>query len=226
MEKAKGRREKVEGGRLESKRQNCIAGDHHLAHLDAMARWVKIATGLAMIVCVLGVVSYYTSPIIYADGGYPTAELRIEVNDRFGKPVPGAKFRVYEPRYRMVRQSPFVAWLDGRPPELKIRWHGVEDLSPKELVSDTQGRLAFVHFSDLEISVDYRYLFWCIPVPFFSSERDFEIKADGFQPLQASLNSLFIKDDKSQSASQSYRVIRDGQDVEVPVYTHTLSLSR
>lgn len=174
-----------------------------------MKRTVKVVAAIATIILGVGVLT--TTHVVW-DGGFPPGEIRIDVRNADGRPIEGAKLRVYRGG---TRESAY-----GYP----IMNHA----SGTDLVSDASGRLVAVQDKGgLQFGGRYWKLFGLITVGERGGPQfDCELTAPGYQPMTFDVWALFQSPYKMYEEFPKTKRVVNGEEVELPVYEQTITMSR
>lgn len=176
-----------------------------------MSRWAK---RVVVAIPVLGLLAYasYDTTRGDRDGGFPSGEFRIDVRDPEGKPVPGAVLRCTRRR----SGEPVSGYpLDGRAPG-------------EEMIADDTGRIVAIQpKGGIQFGGEVWWLFWVIPMGAQEGpEYDCEITAAGFKPLKFPLERLFATRFRGWNEFPKTKILRNGSEIELPIYEHTFNLVR
>jgi hypothetical protein len=150
-------------------------------------RATRTAKMVALFVAVLGTLalaSYLTTGIFW-DGGFPSGEFRLNIQDANGRPVRGALLRVYH--------------TDSR--DLAYGYPLDNHVSGRDLVSDESGRITAIRKnSGLQFGGASWRLFWVILMGEKAPQYDCEISADNFASLKFPWHRLLSdRDDRTNA---------------------------
>jgi len=140
-----------------------------------MKRSATIGAAAIAAIGLLVLASYMTTSIIW-DGGFPSGEFRVNVQNPEGKPVKGAVLHVFRGGTRNVAS--------GYPLDNHLTTEGLD--------SDDGGRITAIRkYDGSQFGGHAWQLFWVIPMGARAPEYDCEITADGFKPLKFPLSRIF-----------------------------------
>jgi hypothetical protein len=175
-----------------------------------MKRGAKIAGVVVAVAGLLALLSYYTTTT-FRDGGFPSGEFRVNVQNPEGKPIKGAVLRVYR----------------GGTSELATGYPLDTHVSGQELISDDSGRITAIRKEGgLQFGGRAWRLFWMFPMGAKAPEYDCEITGEGFRSLKFPVWQLFASPHRYYEEFPKTKLEVDGKELEVKIYEHTFTLER
>lgn len=157
----------------------------------------------------LAVASCYTTFAI-AEGSFPRAEIRIELEDERGRSIVGAVFEIFESGSSAGEHAiGFPIY------EFNMSTRPTSDRNGLLLLHQPQGGL---HFG----GPSFR-LFWILPVQPPVPDHACRISKEGFAPLEFSVWDLFDRRTKQdETASFSF----EGREVTLAVFEHEMEMTQ
>jgi hypothetical protein len=171
----------------------------------------KAFATLIAIVLALAALSYMTTGVNW-EGGFPSGEIRINVRDSNGQPIPGAALHVYR----------------GAPRQLAFGYPISNHTQQSGLVSDEMGRITAVHErGGLQFGGHRWELFWLIPMGKRSGPKfACELTAPGYQTAAFEIQRLFQSPYKMYDEFPKTKCVIDGKEEELKVYDQAFTLNR